>query len=136
MTPHHRTLLSTAWSGMLAVLIAMLLVDTLRHAMAGTYTELSATLSNDPGVLGLRVLLVMLCANTLVQVGIHLFCGRAWRTAVLVLTVLYTLFFLLHQVVHMAGGEGLGLHTVLDLTHHALGLVACGAAWRWRQAEA
>ena len=80
----HRPLLSTAWSGMLAVLIAVLLVDPLRHAMAGAYT----------------------------------------------------LFFLLHQVVHMAGGEGLGLHTVLDLTHHALGLVACWAAWRWRQAEA
>ena len=134
MTHHHRTVLSTAWSGMLAVLIAMLLVDVLHHAMAGRYAELSATLAHDPGELGLRVLLVMLCANTLVQVGIHLFAGRAWRTAVLVLSVLYTLFFVLHQLVHLAGGEELGLHTVLDLTHHTLGLVACRAAWRWRQA--
>jgi hypothetical protein len=133
MTTHHRTLLSTAWAGMLAVLIAMLLVDTLSHAMAGSYTELTATLAHDPGVLGLRVLVVMLCFNTLVQVGIHLFGGRAWRTAVLMVSVLYTLFFLVHQVVHVAGGEGLGLHTVLDLTHHTLGLVACWAAWRWRQ---
>lgn len=130
---HHRTLLSTAWAGMLAVLIAMLLVDTLRHAMAGRYTELTATLAHDPGVLGLRVLVVMLCFNTLVQVGVHLFSGRAWRTAVLVVTVLYVLFFLAHQVVHVAGGEGLGLHTVLDLTHHTLGVAACWAAWRWRQ---
>ena len=38
---NHRSLLSTAWAGMLAVLLAMLLIDPLQHAMAGQYEALT-----------------------------------------------------------------------------------------------
>ncbi|WP_416548287.1 hypothetical protein ACHEXK_05135 [Limnohabitans sp. DCL3] len=74
-----RTILSTAWAGMLVVLLAMLLMDPLQHAMAGQYEALTLTLQHDPGTLGLRVLIGMLCANTLMQVGIQMFGGHAWR---------------------------------------------------------
>jgi hypothetical protein len=130
---NFRAVISSAWAGMLAILLAMLLVDPLRHAMAGTYTELSDTLRHDPGVAGLRVLLVMLALNTLVQVAVHVFSSRRWRGILLGLSVLYTLFFLAHQIVHLLGGEEFGLHTLLDVTHHLLGCTACWAAWRWRQ---
>ena len=132
-TPCQRRLLTTAWAGMLAILLAMLLIDPLKYLMSGQYEELSQTLQQDPGTLGLRVLMVMLCLNTLMQVGIQMFAGRRWRSWVLAVTTLYGLFFLVHQVVHVAGGEALGLHTVLDVTHHLLALVATGAAWRWKQ---
>ena len=131
-----RTILSTAWAGMLAVLLAMLLIDPLQHAMAGQYEALTQTLQNDPGTLGLRVLIGMLCANTLMQVGIQMFSGPAWRGFVLVITAIYGLFFLIHQVVHVASGETLGLHTVLDVTHHLLAASAVVAAHQWRKASA
>lgn len=131
-----RTILSTAWAGMLSVLLAMLLIDPLQHAMAGQYEALTLTLQHDPGTLGLRVLIGMLCANTLMQVGIQMFGGHAWRGFVLVITALYGLFFLIHQVVHLAGGEALGLHTVLDVTHHLLAASAVVAAYQWRKASA
>ncbi|MGV0959998.1 MAG: hypothetical protein ACOYB1_09180 [Limnohabitans sp.] len=112
---------------MLAVLLAMLLIDPLQHAMAGQYEALTHTLEHDPG---------MLCANTLMQVGIQMFGGPVWRNFVLVITALYGLFFLIHQVVHMAGGEALGLHTVLDVTHHLLAVAGGVAAHQWRKASA
>lgn len=133
---NHRNILTTAWAGMLAVLLAMLLIDPLQHAMSGQYEALTHTLQHDPGILGLRVLIGMLCANTLMQVGIQLFSGPTWRSFVLVITALYGSFFLIHQVVHVAGGEALGLHTMLDVTHHLLAVAGVMAAHKWRKASA
>lgn len=134
--PNQRHLLATAWAGMLAILLAMLLIDPLQYLMRGQYEELSQTLQHDPGTLGLRVLMVMLCLNTLMQVGIQMFAGPRWRSFVLATTALYGLFFLIHQVVHVAGGEALGLHTVLDTTHHLLAITATATAWRWKKESA
>lgn len=135
-TMNHRSIVSTAWAGMLAILLAMLLIDPLQYLMRGQYEDLSQTLQHDPGTLGLRVLVVMLCLNTLMQVGIQMFAGPRWRSGVLAVTALYGLFFLVHQVVHVAGGEALGLHTVLDVTHHLLAIAATAAAWRWKKETA
>jgi hypothetical protein len=131
-----RNILTTAWAGMLAVLLAMLLIDPLQHAMQGKYEALTHSLQQDPGVWGLRVLIGMLCMNTLMQVGIQMFGGPAWRSFVLVITALYGLFFLIHQVVHVAGGEALGLHTVLGVTHHLLAVAGVVAAHQWRKPSA
>jgi hypothetical protein len=128
---NYRTVISTAWAGMLAVLLAMLMIDTLRYAMAGAYQELTAVLAHDPGAMGLQVLVAMLCLNTLVQVLVHIASSKPWRAALFVLTVLYTLFFLAHQIVHLAMGETLGLHTLLDVTHHLLGVLGCWGCWKW-----
>lgn len=130
---NNRHIMSTAWAGMLAILLAMLLIDPLQHLMRGEYEALSQTLQHDPSPLGLQVLMVMLCMNTLMQVGIHMFSGPRWRSFVLAASALYGLFFLVHQVVHVAGGEALGLHTVLDATHHLLATAATAAAWRWKK---
>lgn len=130
---NHRNILTTAWAGKLVVLLAMLLIDPIQHAMTGQYEALTQTLQHDPDILGLRVLIGMLCLNALMQVGIQMFCGLAWRGFVLVITALYGLFFLIHQVVHMAGGEALGLHTVLDVTHHLLALAGVVSAHKWRK---
>ncbi len=129
---NFRQTLSTAWSGMLTLLITMLLLDPIQHAMNGRYAELSQTLKKDPGELGLTLLIGMLCFNALTQVGIQLFSNYAWRAFVLIASVTYGLFFLIHQVVHLIGGETFGLHTVLDLTHHILAITSVLAAWKWK----
>lgn len=38
---------------------------------------------------------------------------------------------MMHQVVHLAGGEEMGVHSLLDFTHHTLGVWPCWAARRW-----
>ena len=128
---NSRNIPTTAWAGMLAVLQAMLLIDPLQHAMVAQYEALTHTLQHDPGTLGLRVLIDMMCANTLMEVGIQMFGVPAWRSFVLVITALYSLFFLIHRVVHLAGGEALDLHTVLNVTHQLLAASVVVAAYRW-----
>lgn len=130
--PNHRALVATAWGGMLAVLLAMLMLEPLRHAMSGDAAGLTTLLQHDPGPTGLSVLVVMLCLNALVQVLVQARTCRTAKNAVLLLSVLYGLFFVAHNVIHFAGGEALGLQSVLDGTHHVLAACAIWGAWQWR----
>jgi len=119
---------------MLAVLLAMLMLSPLQYAMNGQYEALTLVLRNDPSPLGLQVLIVLLCLNAIVQVTVHARSCRTAKVCVLVLSVLYGLFFVAHNIVHMVGGEPLGLQSVLDFTHHALAGFAIWGAWRWQKA--
>ena len=120
-----------AWAGMLAILLMMFIVDLERFAMLGQYKELSESLATDPGAVGLLVLVYLVCLNVIMQVAIRTFSTQWFRVATLGVTVAYAAFFLLHQVVHLAGGEPLGIHTPLDITHHLLGGWGSWSAWRW-----
>ena len=132
--PNYRAVIPTSWSGMLAVLLAMLMLSPLQYAMNGQYEALALVLRDDPSPLGLQVLIVLLCLNAIVQVTVHARSCRTVKVCVLVLSVLYGLFFLAHNIVHMVGGEPLGLQSVLDFTHHALAGLAIWGAWRWQKA--
>jgi hypothetical protein len=126
-----RAIISTAWGGMLAILLAMLMLEPLRQSMAGTYEQLSLTLQHDPGQLGLQVLIAFVCLNAIVQVSVQALSCRTSKISILIISVLYGLFFLVHNLFHFAGGEQLGLQTLLDVTHHLLASVAIFGSWRW-----
>lgn len=128
---NHRSVVATAWGGMLALLIVMLILEPLRYAMRGDYAALTELLRVDPGTRGLPVLIALICLNALVQVVVQARACRPAKAAILVSSVLYGLFFLGHNIVHLAGGEPLGLSSLLDVTHHALAASAIWGAWRW-----
>jgi hypothetical protein len=130
----YRAMTAQAWSGMLAVLLAMLVADLDRLAMRGSYEDLAESLSGDPGVGGLWILTGLICANALLQVAIRTFDARSFRRAVFWLSAAYTAFFVVHQVVHIWSGERFTLHTILDVTHHVLGVWACWASSHWLRA--
>lgn len=132
-TSRFQAITAQAWAGMLAILLMMFLVDLERFAMLGHYKELSESLAHDPGKIGLLVLVCLVCLNVLMQVAIRTFSAKWFRIATVWLTAAYAAFFVLHQVVHLAGGESLGIHTPLDLTHHVLGVWGAWSAWRWSQ---
>ena len=69
--PNHRAIIATSWGGMLALLLAMLMLSPLQYAMNGQYEGLTKVLREDPSPLGLQVLIVMLSLNALVQVMVH-----------------------------------------------------------------
>jgi hypothetical protein len=127
----YRAITAQAWAGMLAVLLAMLIADVDRLAIQGSYEHLAESLGDDPGSTGLWILVALICLNALVQVAVRTFAGRGFRRAVFWTSVAYTAFFVLHQAAHVWAGERFSLHTLLDLTHHALGLWACWASSRW-----
>jgi len=61
--PNYRAVVATSWGGMLALLLAMLMLSPLQHAMNGQYEALTLVLRDDPSPLGLQVLIVLLCIN-------------------------------------------------------------------------
>jgi len=128
---NYRSVVATAWAGMLALLIVMLILEPLRYAMRGDYAALSELLRVDPGNRGLLVLVALICLNALVQVVVQARSCRPAKVAVLVTSALYGLFFLGHNLVHLIGGESLGLQSLLDVTHHVLAAAAIWGAWRW-----
>ena len=132
-TSRFQAITAQAWGGMLAILLMMFIVDLERFVMLGQYKELTESLAQDPGALGLLVLVCLLCLNVIMQVAIRTFTNNWFRVVTVWLTAAYATFFLLHQVIHVAGGEPLGIHTPLDLTHHLLGVWGTWSAWRWRK---
>lgn len=126
-----RAITAQAWTGMLAVLLTMLIADVDRLAMQGSYENLAESLGEDPGMRGLWILIGLICLNALIQVAVRTFDGSNFRRAVFWTSVAYTAFFVLHQAAHIWAGERFSLHTILDVTHHALGLWACWASSQW-----
>ncbi|OGB38443.1 MAG: hypothetical protein A2461_01510 [Burkholderiales bacterium RIFOXYC2_FULL_59_8] len=61
---------------MLAILLMMFLVDLERFAMLGQYKELSESLANDPGALGLLVLVCLVDLNVIMQIAIRTFSAK------------------------------------------------------------
>ena len=51
--PNHRAIIATSWGGMLALLLAMLMLSPLEYAMNGQYEALTKVLREDPSPLGL-----------------------------------------------------------------------------------
>jgi hypothetical protein len=119
------------WSGMLMLLLTMFITDLVEFSMRGEYRELSALLTVDPGALGLWILSGLICFNVIAQMAIRAVHRRGCRWRVFGVTVAYVAFFVAHQLVHLAKGDGFDIHFILDITHHLVGLWACWAAWRW-----
>ena len=136
MDSRYRAIIAQAWSGMLAVLLTMFIADLVRLSIGGQFSELAASLAADPGRNGLWILVCLICANALIQVAVRTFDALPFRRGVFWVSVAYTAFFVLHQVLHVMSGEGFSIHTILDLTHHALGAWACWASYQWGKVDA
>lgn len=127
----YQGILLQGWVGMLFILITMLITDVLEYSMRGEYEELSVLLAHDPGVTGLWFLSVMICFNVIAQMLIRTIDKKACVWRAFWVSLVYTLFFVVHQVVHVISGEGFDIHTILGVTHHVLGFWATWAAYNW-----
>ncbi len=127
----HQGILLQGWVGMLFILITMLITDVLEYSMRGEYEDLSLLLRNDPGMVGLWFLSAMICFNVIAQMLIRTISKKACVWRAFWITLVYSLFFVVHQVVHVVNGEGFDIHTILGVTHHILGFWATWAAYKW-----
>ena len=126
-----RHIIAQAWAGMLCLLLLMMLTDLTEAGMQGDFSGLA----KDPGTGGLWFIVIVAAVNVLFQVCVRAFASAAFRWAAFSASSLYTLIFLGHQATHMLMGEGFDMHAILDLTHHALGIWASIAAYRWATAK-
>lgn len=127
----YQGILAQGWIGMLSLLITMFITDIIELLMKGDVAYTANFLRQDPGMAGLWLLVGMICLNVLMQMGVRIFTAKPWRWLALSVTVLYTLFFFMHQAVHLVQGAGIDLHFLLDVTHNIVGIGASWAAYQW-----
>jgi hypothetical protein len=122
-----RNIIAKSWQGMLMLLFLMMFTDIIECGMKNDFTFLI----KDPGTKGLWFIAIVTIVNVITQVSIHTFESKSFRWFVFGVSILYTLFFIGHQVVHLANGEGADFHFFLDITHHILGIWASIYAYKW-----
>lgn len=127
----YQSLVVQGWVGMLFLLLTMFITDLVELGMQGDYAATSVFLLKDPGVAGLWFLAGLICLNVIAQMGIRAVSEKRCRWWVFGVTVGYGCFFLAHQVMHLAAGEGLDIHFLLDTTHNVIAAWASWAAYQW-----
>lgn len=120
-----RRIITQAWTGMFLLLLMMMVADLVEMGMTGQFS----LLSRDPGVTGLRFIIVVACSNVVAQAGVVVAQSKSSRWAIFGFAVVYLLVFVGHLVNH-AVMEGLGFHSLLDFAHTSLGIWASIAAYR------
>lgn len=119
--------ISKSFAGMLSLLFLMMLTDITECGMKNDF----ALLQKDPGLKGLYFISAMTIINVILQATIFTNRKIFYRYFILGISILYTLFFVVHQVIHLASGEGIDIHFFLDLTHHVLGIIAINYSYKW-----
>lgn len=125
--PQTRNIIAKGWSGMLFLLFLMMITDIVECGIKNDFSFLT----KDPGSKGLWFIVIMTIINVSIQILVQTFESKKFRWFVFSLTLLYTLFFIGHQVVHLVMGEGIDIHFFLDITHHLLGIWAVIFAYKW-----
>lgn len=122
-----RNIITKGWSGMLFLLLLMMITDIVECGMKNDFHFLI----KDPGIIGLWIIVTVAIINVIIQIAVQTFEGKKFRWFVFILTLLYTLFFVGHQIKHLSMGEGMDVHFFLDIAHHLLGGWSTIFAYKW-----
>jgi hypothetical protein len=127
-----RSVIAQGLAGMLFILLFMFTTDYVEYGIKGDFSALA----KDPGLKGIWILTFELCLNVLMQISVQTFNGRSFRWVAFVFCTIYFLLFVMHQVMHLVAGETFDMHTVLDITHHIVGLWTAITAYKWAKLKA
>ncbi len=122
-----RSVIVQGYIGMLFLLVMMTVSDL---TAAGLSKNLDL-LQNDPGTIGLWMTAILLCINILIQIAIRTFDGRKFRQSIYVISVIYMLLFVAHQIFHFAAGDRITIDLMYDITHHIIGIWVIIYASKW-----
>jgi len=74
----------------------------------------------------------MACIYVFVPMFVLIVSARWFRSVVVGVTVLMTLFFVAHEISHLLSGDKpFGIRHILDFSHHILGVWVTIAATKW-----
>src|SRR3989344_4007770 len=122
-----RSVIVQGYVGML-FLLAMMTVSDITAAGLSKNFDL---LQNDPGTIGLWMTAVLLCINVLIQIAVRTFDGKKFRQSIYVVSIIYMLLFVAHQIFHFATGDGVSIDLMYDITHHIIGVWVIIYARKW-----
>ena len=124
---NYQNIISQAWVGMAIILIMMQITDLVEAGMKNDYSEFTHHLKMK----GLWILSIMAIINVIIQNLVKISDYPVVRWVVLIVSILYTLFHVIHQLVHLISGDKFDIHFCFDITHHALGITAIIFAIKW-----
>lgn len=122
-----QSIIAQGYVGMLFLLV-MMTVSDLTVASLSQNLDL---LQNDPGVMGLWMTAVLLCINVLIQIAIRTFNSKKFRRSIYVVSIIYMLLFVGHQIFHFVAGDGVTIDLMYDTTHHIIGVWVIIYARKW-----
>ena len=130
-TKKLKSIIVQGYVGMLFLLIMMTVSDLTIAGLSQNFD----LLQNDPGTAGLWMTAVILCINVLIQIAIRTFDGKKFRQGIYVVSIIYVLLFVAHQIFHFAAGDGVTIDLMYDITHHILGVWVIVYARKWAKLE-
>ena len=122
-----RSIIVQGYVGMLFLLVMMTVSDLTVAGLSQNFD----LLQNDPGTVGLWMTAVVLCINVLIQIAVRTFDGKKFRQSIYVLSIIYMLLFVAHQIFHFAVGDGVTIDLLYDITHHIIGIWVIIYAFKW-----
>ena len=126
-----KNIIVQGYVGMLFLLIMMTVSDLTVAGLSQNFN----LLRNDPGAVGLWMTAVILCINVLIQIAIRTFDGKKFRQGIYVISIIYVLLFVAHQIFHFATGDGVTIDLMYDTTHHIIGVWVIIYARKWAKLE-
>ena len=126
-----KSIIVQGYVGMLFLLIMMTVSDLTVAGLSQNFD----LLQNDPGTAGLWMTAVILCINILIQIAIRTFDGKKFRQGIYVMSIIYVLLFVAHQIFHFVAGDGVTIDLMYDTTHHIIGVWVIIYARKWAKLE-
>ena len=127
-----RSIIAQGYVGMLFLLVMMTVSDLTVAGLSQNFDPLQ----NDPGIAGLWMTAVLLVINVLIQIAVRTFDGKKFRQSIFVVSIIYMLLFVGHQIFHFAAGDGVTIHLMYDITHHIIGIWVIIYAFKWAKLKA
>jgi len=124
---NYQNIISQAWVGMALLSIVMQITDLIEAGMKNDFSEFT----NHLKMRGLWVFSIMIIINVIMQNLVKISDNPVAKWVILIVTIPYTLFMLLHQLIHLKSGDRFDIHFCFDITHHVLGITAIIFAIKW-----
>lgn len=128
---HIKSIIVQGFVGMLFLLLMMTISDLVKAGL----TENFSLLQRDPGIIGLWLTAILVCVNVLIQIAIRTFDGKKFRWNIFIISIIYAVLFVLHQIFHLIVGDGINIHFMFDITHHIIGIWVIIYAFKWAKLE-
>lgn len=123
-----RAIVAKGWTLMFIVFLGLFVVDLTKSAIFQSF----AKWEKDPGYFGLQVLVVMMCIYAAMPMLVMTISGKWFRGLTAGVTGFFTLFFIAHELTHLASGDKpFSVMHALDICHHVLGIWTMVAAIIW-----
>lgn len=130
--PQRAHLVAQGWILMFLLFICIFVSEFLGAVISGNLS----IYTSDEGAAGLKLMTGMMLLHAFVPMLVCSFDARWFRWAVAVLTLLFGLIMMGHEISHLfvIKNREFGRSDLLDLAHHALSLWVAAIAVQWARA--